>query len=263
MPSEAARHAQAVRDALEHLQAAQSELANVMEQCAEDARACTPVASASTTARARADAATQAAADLPADLPAAYRTLLDEYAALRAEFDAHRESWLEFKRWWKSRVQEKRARRQGVAYAAPPSPESASFLRRTITSPRRTREQIVEHRRQVRAQLRENPGLFKGLGRYASPAASSAGRSATPQMHTHAADCVCCREVRPRHMLLTQYYAAVGHAASPKRRCAVSSRHRSAQPPDPTPPGYWCVRHFCLLTQGRRVPRDARGRCCA
>lgn len=83
------------------------------------------------------------------ELVSAYRVLQREHEELRAQYEADKQTWREFKRWWKQKLQAKRE------------------ARRTPWSPRKARERIQAHRRQVRSLMSEQPGLFKGTGRYA------------------------------------------------------------------------------------------------
>lgn len=83
------------------------------------------------------------------ELVSAYRALQREHDELRAQYEADKQTWREFKRWWKHKLQTKRE------------------ARRMPWSPRKAREQIQAHRRQVRSLMNEQPGLFKGTGRYA------------------------------------------------------------------------------------------------
>lgn len=94
------------------------------------------------------------------DLLAAYLCLKREHEALRAQYEADMRRWLAFKQWWKEKLREKR-RRRSARQAASPSRKTPVKL-----SPRKAREQILQHRQQVRERMQDNPALFKGLGRY-------------------------------------------------------------------------------------------------
>ena len=79
------------------------------------------------------------------ELESAYRVLQREHEELRAQYEADKQTWREFKRWWKQKLQAKRE------------------ARRTPWSPRKARERIQAHRRQVRSLMSEQPGLFLSL----------------------------------------------------------------------------------------------------
>lgn len=91
------------------------------------------------------------------ELVSAYRALQREHDELRAQYEADKQTWREFKRWWKHKLQTKRQ------------------ARRASWSPRKAREQIQAHRRQVRSVMNEQPGLFKGTGRYAQKHSAKEG----------------------------------------------------------------------------------------
>jgi len=139
----------------------------------------------------------RAEAPPPADLLAAYLCLKREHEALRVQYEADMRRWLAFKQWWKERLREKRRRRSARPTACPAGPASAQL------SPRKAREQILQHRKQVREMMQENPTLFKGLGRYSGPSKQATHRSEpdTPSAATipptkqHTSDCECCRDV--------------------------------------------------------------------
>lgn len=123
-----------------------------------------------------------------AELYEAYCALQREHEAVVAQYEADKRVWADFKRWWKHKLQAKRQAHRAA--------RSSSVL-----SPRKAREQIQAHRRQVRALMHEHPGLFKGGGRYAS--STKAPRSSPSK--------------------------APGRSESPKK------------PPPSTPPDYWYV----------------------
>lgn len=91
------------------------------------------------------------------ELVSAYRALQREHDELRAQYEADKQTWREFKRWWKHKLQTKRQ------------------ARRAPWSPRKAREQIQAHRRHVQSLMNEQPGLFKGTGRYAQKHADKQG----------------------------------------------------------------------------------------
>lgn len=157
--------------------------------------------------------------ELPKDLPSAYMKLLWEHRALCAQYEKERKTWLEFKEWWRSRIQARRSMKKNdnLKETNPSTPtqsikrspnKNGSDFERTptkrsspIPTPRRSRQRILEHRKHVQSLLQDNPSLFKGIGRYAKTAqvtprlaVSSSPKQARRQMHT--SDCACCRDVR-------------------------------------------------------------------
>lgn len=191
--------------------------------------------------------------ELPHDLPAAYTKLLKDYRALCAQYENERKVWLEFKDWWRSRIRERRAKKQHeVEYKDKDVMSSPSSRRKprsphkkraspehgapkesvTIPSPHRSRERILEHRSQVRALLQENPSLFKGIGRYAHSAPrinTNEGPSDSPKANRrtmHASDCACCRDVgvRSSRSIMLSLDA---HPRSAQRRSVLRTRHEN------------------------------------
>lgn len=171
----------------------------------------------------------------------AYRRLQHDYHELRAQYEKDQQAWRQFKRWWKRRLTEKRERKAKQARTSSPL---TSPSKRVLVSPRKSRERILEHRRQVRSMMQEHPSMFKGLGRYAT---DSTDRPAKTRHHdtpatTHAPDCACCHAVGTPSLTYIQYYQAVGRAATTSTTTLTSSsRHRTSDVHDPTPPDYWYV----------------------
>ena len=140
------------------------------------------------------------------ELECKYRDLQRDYDALRAQYQAEKQTWYDFKRWWKQKLQAKREARRTLARDTKP-----------ILSPRKAREQIQSHRQHVRTLMQVNTSMFKVGGRYAASGqkssakgtnateanARSAGRSgqSQPDDQNHPiahqqADCACCQKVR-------------------------------------------------------------------
>ncbi|KAI3627756.1 hypothetical protein CBS14141_001757 [Malassezia furfur] len=151
--------------------------------------------------------------ELPHDLPAAYTKLLKDYRALCAQYENERKVWLEFKDWWRSRIRERRAKKQHEVEYKDKDVMSSPSSRRKPRSPHKKR---------------------------ASPEHGAPKESVTiPSPH------------RSRERILehrSQYYALVGRAStfraealSPtdETRKQISSRHRHMQQQYPTPPDYW------------------------
>lgn len=178
---------EAVSRALSHMQYAQDELERALKNSASSARQNLETSSFQ-------------------ELECKYRDLQRDYDALRAQYQAEKQTWYDFKRWWKQKLQAKREARRTLARDTKP-----------ILSPRKAREQIQSHRQHVRTLMQVNPSMFKVGGRYAASGqkssakgtnateanARSAGRSGQSQSddqnHPIAhqqADCACCQKVR-------------------------------------------------------------------
>lgn len=132
-----------------------------------------------------------------------YRQLQDDYAALERRHHECMAAWVGFRDWWLESLATQDARRRtpphgGVLRAdvqrmtqgiAPPSlevqqtpsipphvPDSSQSSSTEKTSQqsagrtRRNRRHILRHRARVRKMLRDDPRLFKGLGRYSAGA---------------------------------------------------------------------------------------------
>lgn len=197
------------------------------------------------------------------DWHAAFLRLEREHAALRERYERDMHLWLEFKRWWLTVVATRAPDRLDIAGDAPVAHDAwdmacAGGTPTPLTPRRRNRQAIRAHRASVRATLQSDPHAFRRHGRYSAPPQPQPPRSTDAhadsvrghaRQQLHAGDCACCRD----------YYASVGSAppraravwaSSPPtpqespthtQRRAYSSRHRSAAPPEPTPPDYWCA----------------------